>query len=83
MSKRLSLLVLFLLSLLIWMTAFADESLYLGTVSKDMTIRKTKSTSGKKVGSVSEGEEIQIIEFGETWTKIERIRQSDMCSQRM
>ena len=72
MSKRLSLLVLFLLSLLIWMTAFADESLYLGTVSKDMTIRKTKSTSGKKVGSVSEGEEIQIIEFGETWTKIEK-----------
>ena len=48
------------------------EVLYLGEVTKDMTIRKTRSTSGTKLGKVTAGETVNIEEFGENWTKIDQ-----------
>lgn len=64
---RLSLIVLLIL---LACTAVADE--YTGTVTKDMTIRKTRSTSGKKLGSVKEGETVLITEYGSTWSLIQK-----------
>ena len=54
-------------------TCAAAESLnvlYTGSVTKDMTIRKTKSTSAAKLGEVHPGDEIRIVSFDEKWTKI-------------
>lgn len=50
--------------------AEAEDVQYTATVTKKMTIRATKSTSGKKLGSVEENETIQIIEFGGDWTRV-------------
>ncbi|MBR5287305.1 MAG: VanW family protein [Clostridia bacterium] len=50
--------------------ALAQEILYTATVTKDMTIRQTKSTSGKKLGSVEANEIIHVIEYGKEWTKV-------------
>ena len=70
MKTRISFLVLVLL-LAAAALASAQEILYTGAVTKDMTIREKKSTSAKKLGSVEAGEFVSIIEFGETWTMIE------------
>ena len=71
MKTRISFLVLVLL-LAAAALASAQEILYTGAVTKDMTIRERKSTSAKKLGSVEAGEFVSIIEFGETWTMIEK-----------
>ena len=72
MKKRIFLLVFTALSILFVMTAAAEEILYTGTVTKDMTIREKQSTSAKKLGSVEEGGLINIIEYGDTWTKVDQ-----------
>ncbi|MBQ8094925.1 MAG: VanW family protein [Clostridia bacterium] len=55
---------------LVMLCTSALGEIYTGTVTKDMTIRKTRSTSGKKLGNVTAGETVSIQEFGETWTMI-------------
>ena len=72
MKKRVSFLILALLLLAACAAASAQEILYTGSVTKDMTIREKKSTSAKKLGSVESGEFISIVEFEEKWTKIEK-----------
>ncbi len=52
--------------------ALAEDVMYTGTVTKPMTIRETKSTSGKKLGSVDENEFIHIIQYESTWTLIDK-----------
>ena len=52
--------------------AQAEDILYTATVTKDMTIRQTKSTSAKKLGGVEADELIYVIEYGKEWTKIEK-----------
>ncbi len=52
--------------------AAAEEIEYTAMVTKAMTLRAKKSTSAKKLGSVEENEFISIIEYGDTWTKIEK-----------
>lgn len=37
-----------------------------------MTIRAKKSTSASKLGSVEPGELLNIIEYGDTWTKVDQ-----------
>ena len=71
MKKRLA---FFLLALLLAVSAWAaaEEILYTGTVSKPMTIRAKKSTSASKLGSVEPGELLNIIEYGDTWTKVDQ-----------
>ena len=71
MKKRLA---FFLLALLLVVSAWAaaEEILYTGTVSKTMTIRAKKSTSASKLGSVEPGELLNIIEYGDTWTKVDQ-----------
>lgn len=71
MKKRLA---FFLLALLLAVSAWAaaEEILYTGTVSKTMTIRAKKSTSASKLGSVEPGELLNIIEYGDTWTKVDQ-----------
>ena len=57
---------------LLLLGAFAlSEAAYQGTVTRDMTIRKTQSTSGKKLGSVQKGDTVQIVSFDKTWALIE------------
>ena len=68
--KNLLRLALILLLTFLALPAAADE--YTGTVTKNMTIRKTRSTSGKKLGSVAEGETVSISEFGSTWSLIQK-----------
>lgn len=71
MKKNISLLILILL---VWsaLGALAEEVVYTGTVTKNMTIREKKSTSAKKLGSVDAGGLINIIEYGDTWTLIDQ-----------
>ena len=71
MKKHIALLVYLLLALFC-AAAAAQGVAYTGAVTKDMTIRETKSTSGKKLGSVEAGEFIQIISFDEKWTLIDK-----------
>lgn len=52
--------------------ALAEEILYTGAVSKAMTVREKKSTSARKLESVEEGEFINIIEYDDQWTKVEK-----------
>ncbi len=61
------LLLIFLLPIL----ALAEDPL-LGRVTKNMTIRKTKSTSGIKLGSVAEGEEVYVLSMEDKWLKIQK-----------
>ena len=56
----------------VMLAASALSEVYTGTVTKDMTIRKTRSTSGKKLGSVSANETVSILEYEDTWTKIRK-----------
>lgn len=72
MKKHISLLVLALLAALFAVTAAAEDIVYTGTVTKNMTIREKKSTSARKLGSVEEGALINIIEYGDTWTKVDQ-----------
>ena len=72
MKKILSLLMVLLLICGAWAAALAQEIIYTGTTTKAMTIREKKSTSAKKLGSVEEGELIQIMEFGSEWAKIDK-----------
>ena len=71
MKKRISFLVFLLLTVLC-AASFAQEILYTGAVTKNMTIREKKSTSARKLGSVEAGEMIYIIEYGDQWTKVEK-----------
>lgn len=71
MKKIICLLLLLLLSTGLT-AAQAEEIQYTATVTKDMTIRKTKSTSGVKLGSVEANELISVIEYGSEWTYIEK-----------
>ena len=71
MKKQLAFLLLALL-LAFSASVSAEEILYTGTVSKTMTIRAKKSTSASKLGSVEPGELLNIIEFGDTWTKVDQ-----------
>ena len=69
MKKFISLLVALLLAA--WgAVAIAQDVAYTATVTKAMTIRATKSTSGKKLGSVEANETIQIIDFDGDWTRV-------------
>ena len=52
--------------------ALAQEILYTGAVTKAMTVREKKSTSARKLESVETGEFINIIEYGDQWTKVEK-----------
>jgi len=63
-----------LIALALWGAGAAaqQEILYTGSVTKAMTIREKKSTSAAKLGSVEEGEFINIIDFEEKWTKVEK-----------
>ena len=69
--KRLISAIIFLL-LAAFCASAAAEEIYTATVTKDMTIRATQSTSGKKLGSVEKNEVIHIIEFGSEWTRIRK-----------
>ncbi len=71
MKKIISFLIALLLAAGAALAA-ADEIVYTATVTKAMTIREKKSTSAKKLGSVEAGEFINIIEYEETWTRIEK-----------
>ena len=70
--KKFAILLITLALALACAGALAQQVLYTATVTKDMTIRQSKSTSAKKVGSVGEAEEILIIDYGEEWTKIRK-----------
>lgn len=70
MKRIISLCLLLLLVLTGW--AAAEEIEYTAMVTKAMTIREKKSTSAKKLGSVEANEFISIIEYGDTWTKVEK-----------
>ena len=52
--------------------ALAQEILYTGAVTKAMTVREKKSTSARKLESVEAGEFINIIEYDDQWTKVEK-----------
>ena len=52
--------------------ALAEEILYTGAVTKAMTVREKKSTSARKLESVEAGEFINIIEYDDQWTKVEK-----------
>ncbi len=68
MKRRL--IPLLLAAMLLGASALAEGVLFTGTVSKKMTIRETRSTSGRKLGEVFPGEFLQILEYGEKWTRI-------------
>lgn len=70
--KRFICLSMLLLLIAVCASALAEDIAYTGTVTKPMTIRETKSTSGKKLGSVEENEFIYIIEFGSSWALIDK-----------
>ena len=72
MVKRLLLLFMALM-LALPAVALAEEDaeiLYTGVVTKNMTVRKTKSTSGKKLESVEKDETVDILELGDQWFKV-------------
>ena len=69
--KRCICAIIFLLLLALCALAGAEE-IYTATVTKAMTIRATRSTSGKKLGSVEKDEVIHIIEYGSEWTRIRK-----------
>lgn len=71
MKKIISLLILAAM-LCSCLPALAQDILYTGSVSKNMTIRERKSTSAGKVGSVEAGETISILDYGKEWTKVEK-----------
>ena len=71
MKKILSLLILAAM-LCAALPALAQDILYTGSVSKNMTIRAKKSTSAGKLGSVEVGETIYILDYGKEWTKVEK-----------
>ena len=71
MKKILSLLILAAM-LCAALPALAQDILYTGSVSKNMTIRAKKSTSAGKLGSVEVGETIYILDYGTEWTKVEK-----------
>lgn len=71
MKKKAVFLILTLM-LVLAVQALADGIVYTGTVSKTMTIRKSKSTSAGKAGSVEPGELMDVIEYGEKWTKVQK-----------
>lgn len=71
MKKRISFLAFLMLAALC-VSAMAQEILYTGAVTKNMTIREKKSTSARKLGSVEAGEFISIIEYGDQWTKVDK-----------
>ncbi|MBQ7786367.1 MAG: VanW family protein [Clostridia bacterium] len=71
MKKRFFFLLVILI-LALGAQALAQDIVYTGSVSKKMTIRQKKSTSAAKVGSVKEGETINIIEYGKEWTLVEK-----------
>lgn len=71
MKKIICVLLLALMALAV-MGAAAEEILYTATVTRDMTIRATKSTSGKKLGSVEANEFISVIDYESQWTKVEK-----------
>ena len=71
MKRICSVLVAVLLMALCALAA-ADEIAYTATVTKAMTIRATKSTSGKKLGSVDKDEAIFIVSLDSEWTLIEK-----------
>ena len=71
MKKKAVFLILTLM-LVLAAQALADGIVYTGTVSKTMTIRKSKSTSAGKAGSVEPGELMDVIEYGEKWTKVQK-----------
>lgn len=72
MKKIISFLLFLSLLLGAVLPGLAEEILYTASVTKAMTIREKKSTSAKKLGSVEAGEFISIIEYGDTWTMIEK-----------
>lgn len=61
-----------ILLLLAALPALAQDIVYTAVVTKDMTIRQTQSTSGKKLGSVSEGDIVYILKYDEQWCKIDQ-----------
>lgn len=72
MARRLVSLFLALL-LALPAVALAEEEvkiLYTGVVTKNMTVRKTKSTSAKKLESVEKDETVDILELGDQWFKV-------------
>ena len=60
--KRIVSILILALALAWAAAACADEVRYTGTVSKTMTIRKSKSTSAGKAGSVEPGELMEVHE---------------------
>ena len=70
--KKIASLLILMMALVPALWAGADGIVYTGTVSKTMTIRKSKSTSAAKAGSVEPGELMNVIEYGEKWTKVEK-----------
>ena len=71
MNKKLTALILALL-LACPLISLAEEIdiLYTGVVTRDLTVRKTKSTSGKKLESVEKDETVDILELGDRWFKV-------------
>ena len=53
----------FLALMLVVSQALAEDILYTGTVSKDMTIRAKKSTSAQKLGSVAAGDPFKLADY--------------------
>jgi len=70
--KRIAAYLVLAMLLAFAVQAAADGIVYTGTVSKTMTIRKTKSTSAGKAGSVEPGELMTVLDYGEKWTKVEK-----------
>ena len=70
--KKIPVFLLCLLFLLPAASLLAEEAQirYTGRVTKKMTIRASRSTSGTKLGEVGEGDFVRILEYGEKWTEI-------------
>ena len=72
MKRILSLLLMTLTLCGALCAAAAEEILYTGTTTRELSIRAEKSTSAKKLGSVAEGETVHIIEYGGDWAKVDK-----------
>ncbi len=68
MRRLLGLLLLFLM--LQAVAGVCEDVAFYGVVTKDMTIRETRSKSGTKLGSVKSGDTVGILELGTEWTRI-------------
>ncbi len=79
MKKILFLLTAFLLCIGLMIPAAAEEIAYTGTATRTLTIREKKSTSSGKLGSVNEGDIIQIIEMDGDWYKVDFDGQTGYC----